>query len=57
MPYVYKRRFPDTQYVIRKDVHIFKIGDCSELVDQDGDITIKETEFRGSEGRWEHVKE
>jgi hypothetical protein len=23
------------------------------LVDQDGDITIKENEFRGSEGLWE----
>ena len=49
MPYVYKRWFLDTQYGIRKDGVTFKIGDSPELVDQDGDITIKETEFRGSE--------
>jgi len=53
MPYVYKRRFLDTQYGIRKDGDIFKIGDFSVVVDQDGDITIKEKEFRGSEGLWE----
>jgi hypothetical protein len=53
MPYVYKRRFPDTQYGIRKDGDIFKIGDSPVLVDQDGDITVKENEFRGSEGLWE----
>jgi len=29
------------------------IGDSPVLVDQDGDITIKENEFRGSEGLWE----
>jgi hypothetical protein len=38
---------------MRKDGGIFKIGDSSVLVDQDGDITIKEKEFRGSEGLWE----
>ena len=27
MPYVYKRRFLDTQYGLRKDGDIFKIGD------------------------------
>jgi hypothetical protein len=27
MPYVYKRRFIDTQYGIRKDGGTFKIGD------------------------------
>ena len=42
-----------TQYDIRKDGDIFKIGDSLVLVDQDGDITIKEKEFRGSEGLWE----
>jgi hypothetical protein len=41
MPYVYKRRFTDTQYGIRKDDDKFKIGDSPVLVDQDGDITIK----------------
>ena len=53
MLYVYKRRFLDTQYGIRKDGDSFKIGDSPVLVDQDGDITIKENEFRGSEGLWE----
>ena len=42
MPYVYKRRFLDTQYDILKDGDIFKIGDSAVVVDQDGDITIKE---------------
>ena len=51
MPYVYKRRFLDTQYGMRKDGDIFKIGD-SAVLDQDGDITIK-MEFRGSECLWE----
>jgi len=53
MPYDYKRRFLDTQYGMRKDGDIFKIGDCAVLVDQDGDITIKVKEFRVSEGLWE----
>jgi len=53
MPYVCKRRFLDTQYGIRKEGDTFKIGDTPVLVDQDGDITIKENEFRGSEGLWE----
>jgi len=52
MPYVYKRQFLDTQYGIRKDDDIFKIVDSPLLIDQDGDITIKENEFRGSEGLW-----
>ena len=53
MPYVYKPRFLDTQCGIRKEGDTFKIGDSPVLVDQDGDITIKENEFRGSEGLWE----
>jgi hypothetical protein len=53
IPFVYKRRFLDTQYGIRKDGDIFKIGYSAVLVDQDGDITIKEKEFRGAEGLWE----
>jgi len=53
MPYVYKRRFLDTQYGIPKDGDTFKIDDSLVLVDQDGDITIKENEFRGSKGLWE----
>jgi len=52
MPYVYKRRFLDTQYGIRKVGDTFKIGDSSVLVDQDGEIRTKENEFRGSEGVW-----
>jgi hypothetical protein len=50
MHYVYKRRFNDTQYVIRKNGDIFKIGDYAVLVGEDGDITIKEKEFRGPNG-------
>jgi len=53
MPYVYKRRVLDTQYGIHKDGDEFKIGDSPMLVDQDGDIMIKENEFRGSKGLWE----
>jgi ArsR family metal-binding transcriptional regulator len=53
MPNVYNRLFLDTQYNIRKDSYIFKIGDLAVLVDQDGDITIKEKELRGSECLWE----
>ena len=53
MSYVYKRRFHDSQYGKPKDGDTFKIGDSPVLVDQDGDITIKENEFRGSEGLWE----
>ena len=52
MPYVYKRRFLDTQYGIRKNGDIFKIGDSALLVDKDGDITIKEKEFRWSKVMW-----
>jgi hypothetical protein len=53
MPFVYKRRFLDTQYGICKDGDTFKIDFSPVLVDEDGDITIKENEFRGSEGLWE----
>jgi len=53
MPYVYNGRFLDTQYGKRKDGDIFKIGHSAVLVDQDGDITIKEKEFWGSEEQWE----
>jgi len=53
MPYVYKRRFLDTKYGIRKECDTFKIGDSPVLVDQDGDIMIKKNQFRGSEELWE----
>ena len=53
MPYVYKRWFLYTQYGLRKDGDIFKIGDSAVVVDRYGDITIKEKEFRGSEGLWD----
>ena len=49
MPYVYKRRFLDTQYGMRKDGDIFNIGDSAVLVDQDCDFTVKEKGYRGSE--------
>ena len=51
--YVYRTQFLDTQCGIHKDVDIIKIGDSPVLVDQDGDITIKEKEFRGPERLWE----
>jgi len=53
MPYIYKSRILDTQYGKRKDVDIFKVGDAEVLVDQDGNITIKEKVFRCSEELWE----
>jgi len=48
MPYVYKRRFLDTQYGVRKDGDMFMIGDSPILDDTVGDITIKERVFKGS---------
>ena len=45
MPYVYKRRFLDTQYGMRKDGDIHKIGDSAFLVYQECDITIKRRNF------------
>ena len=53
MPYVYKRLLLDTQFGVRKDGDILKIGDSPVLVDHENDITIKEKEFRGSEKLWE----
>jgi len=53
MPYVYKRRFLDTQYGVRKDGNIFMIGDSPVLVDTSGIITIKDRVFKGSKGLWE----
>jgi len=50
---MFTREFHDTQYGKRKDGDIFKIGDYLVLVGQDGDITNKEKEFRGSKGLWE----
>ena len=48
MPYVYKRRFLDTQYGVRKEGNMFRIGDSPVLVDTSGDITIKDRVFKGS---------
>jgi len=53
MPYVYNRRFLDTQYGVRKDCDMFMIGDSPIVVDTVGDITIKERMFMGSKGLWE----
>jgi len=47
MPYVYKGRFLDTQYLVRKDGDMFMIGDSPIVVDTVGDITIKERLFKG----------
>jgi len=52
-PYVYKRRFLDTQYGVRKVGDMFMIGDSPIVFDTDGDITIKERVFKGSKGLWE----
>jgi len=50
MPYVYKRRLPDTQYGVRKDGDLFMIGDSPIVVDTSGVITIKDRVFMGSKG-------
>jgi len=50
MPYVYKRHFIDTQYGVRKDGNMFMIGDSPIVVDNSGDITIKDWVFKGSKG-------
>jgi len=50
MPYVYKRRFLDTQYGVRKDGDRFMIGDSPIVVVTGGYITIKELVFKGSKG-------
>ena len=53
MPYVYKRRFLDTQYDVRKDGDMFMIGDSPIVVDTDSVITTKERVFKGLKGLWE----
>jgi len=53
VPYLYNRRYLDTQYGLRKDGESFKIGDSTVLVDPDSDITIKGREFRGTTRLWE----
>jgi len=50
---VYKKRFPDTQYGVRKDGNMFMIGDSPAMVDTSGDITIKDRVFRGTKALWE----
>ena len=49
----YNGPFLDTQYGIRKEGDIFKIGDSTVSVDSLGDITIKGKQYRGTEGLWE----
>jgi len=53
MPYVYKRRFLDTQYGVRKEGDMFMIGDSPIVVDTVDDITIMDRVFKGSKGLWE----
>jgi len=48
-----RRRHLDTRYRIKKDVHSFKVGDSTVLVDTDSDITIRGKEFRWTTGMWE----
>jgi len=53
VPYLYNRRYLDTQYGLRKDGDSFKIGDSAVLVDPNSNITIKGREFKGTTGLWE----
>ena len=53
MPYVYKRRFFDTQYGVRKVGDMFMLRDSPIVVDTSGDITINVRVFKGSKGLWE----
>ena len=50
MPYIYKRRFLDTQYGTRNEGDVFKMDDSAVIVNTDGDITIKGKEIRWSDG-------
>jgi len=50
---MYKRRFLDTHYGVRKNVDMFMIGYSPIVVDTGGDITIKERVFKGTKGLWE----
>jgi len=52
MPYVFKRRFLDTQFGVRKDGAMFMIGYSPIMVDTGGDITIKDRVYTGSKGLW-----
>ena len=56
VPYLYNRRYLDTQYGLRKDGDSFKIGESTVLADPDSDITIKRREFKGTTGLWELLK-
>jgi len=56
MTYVYKRRFLDTQYGVRKEGNTFMIGYSPVLVDTSGDITIKDRLFRGTKGLCDLLK-
>jgi len=56
MTYVYWRRFLHTQYGIHKDGEPFMIGNSPVVIDTDGNITIKGTVFRGTDGLWELLK-
>ena len=51
--YIYKRRYLDTRYSIRKEGDWFNVGDSTLLVHTDSDITNKGKEFRGTIGLWE----
>jgi len=53
IPYLYKRRFLDTHYGVRKNGDMFMIGDSPIVVDTVADITIKNRVYNGSKGLWE----
>jgi len=42
----------DTQYGIRRDGDIFKIGNSNITVDNMSNITIKGKQFKGTEDLW-----
>jgi hypothetical protein len=53
-PYVYGRKYLDTQYGIRKGSEgKFMIGDSALTVDNVSDIWITGQRFRGTQGLWE----
>ena len=56
VPYLYNRRYLDTQNGLRKDGDSFKIGDSAVLVDPNSNIAIKGREFKGTTGLWELLK-
>lgn len=53
VPYLYNKSYLDTVYGIRKDGDAFMIGDSPVHVDEEGDVTVRGKEFKGTTGLWE----